>query len=109
MPLDGTTLLSMKARIIDEALRLLGPNGEKWIQGRRADRRGNHCTIGAIKLARHRLRAQGDDTERLLCNAPRRDGNYKGYLPIATFNDGADRQFNHLREIFLAAKCEAML
>jgi hypothetical protein len=73
MSLDGTTLLSMEARIIDKALTLLGPSGEKWIQGRRAGRRGNHCMIGSIKLARHRLKATGDDTERLLCNALRRE------------------------------------
>jgi hypothetical protein len=33
MPLDGTTLLLMEARIVDEALRPLGPNGEKMDSG----------------------------------------------------------------------------
>jgi hypothetical protein len=39
----------IEARIIDEALTILGPDGEKWIQGREADKQHNHCMIGAIK------------------------------------------------------------
>lgn len=42
----------IEARVIDEALQILGPNGEKWIKGREADKQHNHCIIGALKLAR---------------------------------------------------------
>jgi hypothetical protein len=99
----------IEARIIDEALRILGPNGEKWIQGREADQRHNHCMIGAIKLARRRLKAKGDDTERLILRVLHRDGS-SGRLPVIQgFNDKTGRSFNHVRETFLLAKCEALM
>jgi hypothetical protein len=55
-------LSATEARIIDEAPRLLGPSGERWIQGSRADGHRNDCKIGAIRPARHRPKAKGDDT-----------------------------------------------
>jgi hypothetical protein len=98
----------IEARIIDEALEILGPNGEKWIQGREADQRHNHCMIGAIKLARRRLKVKGDDTERLMLNALYRDNGQERVQFIERFNDQSGQSFNRVRETFLLAKCEAL-
>jgi hypothetical protein len=120
MPFDGNRSASVRnldaphnplpieARIIDEALKILGPNGERWIQGREADNKRNHCMIGAVKLARRRLKVTGDDTERLIRNVLRHDGNCGGSTPVEVFNDRAVRSFSHVRETLLLAKCEAL-
>lgn len=96
----------IEARIIDEALKILGPNGERWIKGYEADGKRNHCMIGAIKLARRRLKVKRDDTERFILNAIFRDDNAESF--IETFNDAPGRCFDHVRETFLPAKCEAL-
>jgi hypothetical protein len=98
----------IEARIIDEALKILGPNGQKWIQGREADQQHNHCMIGAIKLARRRLKVKGDATERLVLNVLYRDNGLGQLQFIERFNDKPGRSFNHVRETFLLAKCEAL-
>jgi len=98
----------IEARIIDEALKILGPNGEKWIQGREADKQHNHCMIGAIKLARRRLKVKGDDTERLMLNALYRDNGHGRLQFIEGFNDQSGQSFNRVRETLLLAKCEAL-
>jgi hypothetical protein len=109
MPFDGNRSASVRnldapnnplpieARIIDEALKILGPNGERWIQGREADKKRNHCMIGAVKLARRRLKMKGDDTEHLIRNALRRDGNCGGSTPIPS------RGFSCLLKCFTAS------
>ena len=80
----------IEARLIDKALKILGPNGEKWIKGREADKQHNHCMIGAIKLARRTLR---------------RDH----HIPhVPSFNDDPCRRFDQVREVMLLAKCEAI-
>jgi hypothetical protein len=98
----------VEARIIDEALKILGPNGERWIQGREADKQHNHCMVGAIRLARRRLKVKGDKTERLILNVLYRDGNTGRLQFIEGFNDKLGRRFDHVRETLLLAKCEAL-
>jgi hypothetical protein len=98
----------IEARIIDEALKILGPYGERWIQGREADKQHNHCMIGAIKLARRRLKVKGDNTERLMVNALYRDNGQEQPQFIDGFNDQSGQSFNRVRETFLLAKCEAL-
>jgi hypothetical protein len=118
MPFDGNAERSapirlpdappLEARIIDEALNILGPNGEKWIQGDEADAQHNHCMIGAIRLARHRLKARGDDTERLIAQVLYRGTCRRPLQSIENFNDERGRRFGQVREAFLLAKCEAL-
>jgi len=99
----------VEARIIDEALKILGPNGEKWIQGSEADSAHNHCMIGAIKLARRRLRVKGDHTARLVIKEIRRDHRFDwSNVSIIEFNDRPRRSFDQVRETFLLAKCEVL-
>jgi hypothetical protein len=99
----------IEARIIDEALKILGPNGEKWIKGHEADKQHNHCMIGAIKLARRRLRVKGDHTARLVIKEIRRNHRFDWPdVSIIDFNDKPGRSFDQVRETFLLAKCEAL-
>jgi hypothetical protein len=42
-------------RVIDEMLRILGPNGEHWIQDKLADARGRFCMLGAMQYAQQKL------------------------------------------------------
>jgi hypothetical protein len=91
--------------VIDEALKILGPDGEKWIKGREADRQHNHCMIGAIKLARRRLKVKDDLTTDFVEQTLRRDH----HIPhIPSFNDDPCRRFDHVRQVMLLAKCEAI-
>jgi hypothetical protein len=95
----------VEVRVIDEALKILGPNGEKWIKGREADNRHNHCMIGAINLARRRLKVKNDLTKHFVEKALRRDQ----LIPhIPSFNDEPRRRFDQVREIMLLAKCQAI-
>jgi hypothetical protein len=68
----------IEARVIDEALKILGPNGGKWIKGRETDRQ--------LKALRQ---------ERQIPH-------------IEAFNDNPGRGFKSVREIMLLAKREAM-
>lgn len=96
---------SVEVRVIDEALKILGPDGDKWIKGRETDRQHNHCMIGAINLARRRLKVKDDLTKDLVEQALRRDR----HIPhIPAFNDAPHRRFDQVREIMLLAKCEAI-
>ena len=95
----------IEARVIDEALKILGPNGEKWIKGRETDKRHNHCMVGAISLARRRLKVKDDATKDLVLRVLR----LEGQIPlIEAFNDNPRRGFKSVREIMLLAKREAM-
>ena len=95
----------IEARVIDEALKILGPNGEKWIKGRETDKQHNHCMVGAISLARRRLKVKDDATKDLVLKVLR----LEGQTPlIEAFNDNPSRGFKSVREIMLLAKREAM-
>jgi hypothetical protein len=92
MPFDATPELPIEARIIDKALDILGPNGEKWLQGKLADKHGNHCMLGAIRLARRRLKTKGDSTEDHLLRVLQRD--FEQTVPcIEEFNEHGARRF----------------
>jgi hypothetical protein len=95
----------IEVRVIDEALKILGPNGEKWIKDYETDKQHNHCMIGAIKLARRRLKVKNDLTKHFVEQALRRD-QHISYIPA--FNDDPCRRFDHVREVMLLAKCEAL-
>ena len=95
----------IEVRVIDEALKILGTDGEKWIKGHEADKQHNHCMIGAIKLARRRLKVKDDLTKHFVEHALRRAGHISH---IPAFNDDPCRSFDHVREVMLLAKCEAM-
>jgi hypothetical protein len=95
----------IEARVIDEALKILGPNGEKWIKGRETDRQHNHCMVGAISLARRRLKVKDDATKDLVLKALRQE---RQIPHIEAFNDNPGRGFKSVREIMLLAKREAM-
>ena len=95
----------IEVRVIDEALKILGPDGEKWIKGYETDKQHNHCMIGAIKLARRRLKVKDDLTTHFVEQALRRD---RHITHIPSFNDDPCRRFDHVREVMLLAKCEAM-
>ena len=103
----------VEARIIDEALEILGPNGERWIQGSETDCDHNHCMIGAIKLARRRLGVKGDKTVRLINNEIQRyraasEDRWRKESGVVDFNDRPDRTFEQVRETFLLARREAL-
>ena len=95
----------IEVRVIDEALKILGPNGEKWIKDYETDKQHNHCMIGAIKLARRKLKVKNDLTKHFVEQALRRD-QHISYIPA--FNDDPCRRFDHVREVMLLAKCEAL-
>jgi len=99
--------LPVAARIIDEMLEILGPNGENWIQ--QEERLGQKfCIIGALKHAEHLLRVDTcNRTHTLISEAIGRCHNTDDC--IATFNDRPDRQFSDIREALLIAKCEALI
>jgi hypothetical protein len=95
----------IEACVIDEALKILGPNGGKWIKGRETDKQHNHCMVGAISLARRRLKVKDDATKHLVLKVLRQEGQ----IPlIEAFNDNPRRGFKSVREIMLLAKREAM-
>ena len=95
----------IEVRVIDEALKILGPDGEKWIKGYETDKQHNHCMIGAIKLARRRLKVKDDLTKHFVEHALRCAGHISH---IPAFNDDPCRSFDHVREVMLLAKREAM-
>ena len=55
MPFDGTPEQNIESRIIDETLRILGPNGENWIKGSGVD--DKFCFLHARNMAKQNLRA----------------------------------------------------
>ena len=59
MPFDGTNSRPAAVAVIDRAIDLLGPNGERWIQNSFTDK-GSHCILGALRRARHELGIKGD-------------------------------------------------
>src|SRR5260370_37205925 len=62
MPFDSTESHAVpfsapatpEIKIIDGALALLGPHGERWMKGS-LERRGRHCLFGALTYAAHDL------------------------------------------------------
>lgn len=44
MPFDSAPVRTVASQL----RQVFGPNGEHWLQGRRHDRRGSHCLVGAI-------------------------------------------------------------
>jgi hypothetical protein len=113
MPFDAPVELPVTIRVIDEMLDIFGAQGEHWLQGKQADRKGNRCMIGALKLARRRIKARDDSTDRLIINAIRQVGGVKQYLqiplfdPIVSFNDTRGRTFDNVRQVLLRARSHA--
>lgn len=92
------------ARVLDEALALLGPNGEHWIKG--SAREGDsYCVIGAIRVAaddemQRRPRPWGlvvSDARSAVLGVIRS-------AHIASWNDAQERQFSEVRSALLTAR-----
>jgi hypothetical protein len=99
--------LPSAARVIDEALRILGPHGEQWIKGSEDDTKGNYCIMGAIDLAREKLNVRNADALRFVRDAIRKEEG-RSHAFIARFNDGDLTTFVNVRRILLLAKCDAI-
>jgi hypothetical protein len=114
MPFDGITYLPVEARIMDAALDILGQKGERWIQGEFADDSGGHCMVGAIRLARRRLKPQGDKTTKLLGQIIEKDyklfGNGRSAYSqlIQGYNDQPGRTFTEVKIIMRKALHDAI-
>jgi hypothetical protein len=95
--------------VIDKALELLGPNGERWIKGKLRTKDG-FCIIGAMKRARSLTKLRSGNAEDFLTMVIKRE-QHKSTAPsflISSFNDKPETTFENIREIMLVAKCEAM-
>src|SRR5689334_7297960 len=116
MPFDAPVELPVAVRVIDEMLDIFGSHGEHWLQGREADRKGNRCMIGALKLARRRIKACDDSTERLIISAIQQFTGVKWQFqllfhptdPIIRFNDTRGRTFVDVRQVLLRARAHAL-
>jgi hypothetical protein len=57
MPFDGSDIPET-ARVIDALLEFFGPEGERWIQDRQWDKKGNRCLWGALRLTKCSLKSR---------------------------------------------------
>jgi hypothetical protein len=114
MPFDGTNCLPVEARIIDAALEILGQKGERWIQGQFADDNGGHCMVGAIRLARRRLKLKDDETTQLIGKIIEADFKLFGQEPspygqlIQGYNDQPNRTFTEVKIVMRKARHDAI-
>lgn len=76
-----------------KALRLLGSDGQNWIQGRNADGERRFCARGAIEEANGH--AEYAATEAFIAVLPRR---VDGYIPA--YNDAPRRKFADIKKKF---------
>jgi hypothetical protein len=106
MPFDEASHHAMEVRILDEMLRILGQDGEYWIQDH--ERAGQRfCIVGALKHAEHLLRIYNcHGTHQLISATIERC--HDTHASIIDFNDSRDRSFADIREVLLLAKCEAL-
>jgi hypothetical protein len=101
MPFDATPDQSIESRIIDEALRILGPNGEHWIKGSEFGSQ-RVCMLHALNLAKHNLRTRGDETELRVIEAIRVLHNKSQQIP--DFNDDPRRTFVEVLQVLQLAR-----
>jgi hypothetical protein len=103
----------IEARIIDEALKILGPHGERWIQRQLYDRSGGHCMIGAILCACDQLGIKAAQTVELVVEAfstsefiPENAGDIPEQISelIQNFNDEPGRPFGHIDQVLRKAR-----
>ena len=111
MPFDGTTdqRTVHTIKIIDLMLEILGPNGERWLQGGFHDVDGNHCILGALRYVRRRLgtSAEEDDATHCIQQAIRVGGKsdrLSKWCDIQWFNDDSHREFQEIRAALHAAR-----
>jgi hypothetical protein len=110
MPIDGKLdELPPAARVIEQALRTFGGDGERWIKGRERSKAG-HCIIGAIKYVSRVKCNRGSGAAGFVVQAIRRTLNVNSApaFVISTFNDSPQTTFEDVREVMLLAKCDAM-
>lgn len=100
MPFDSTPEQTFESRIIDETLRILGPDGKHWIKGSGVDDR--HCLLHALNVAKHNVGASGDETHLRIIEAIRTVQN--SYINIPDFNDEPERVFADVLEILRIAR-----
>ena len=104
MPFDAARAQTIEMRLIDETLKILGPNGEHWMQGDEDDGRGNYCMWGAIRRARKRYSpAWKDDLEARIAEAIWQ-GQGLRYHFVVPFNDALGTTFTDVRNVLELAK-----
>jgi hypothetical protein len=108
LPFDGTHFSQpTAASVIDKMMDLLGPNGERWIQGSR--RAGNKfCLEGAIFEASFKLSTESYPTVKLIIQSINYFHGFRGRAPISSFNDHQNRRFSDVRAMLAFARHEAM-
>jgi hypothetical protein len=104
MPFDGRQPC-LEIQIIDKALEVLGPKGEHWLQGKRSDRRGNRCVMGAVDHARRSMGIKKDRTISFLLKA----AGYHHRVParwyvMEDFNDDPKRTFDEIAALLVQAR-----
>jgi hypothetical protein len=104
MPFDAARAQTIEMRLIDETLKILGPNGEHWMHGDEDDGRGNYCMWGAIRRARKRYSpAWKDDLEARIAEAIWQ-GQGLRYHFVVPFNDALGTTFTDVRNVLELAK-----
>jgi hypothetical protein len=112
MPFDSAPELPAEVRLIDEALRILGLEGQYWIKLKWHD--GNkHCLEGALQIATRKLHAYASErnTVRLIVRSimflcGQRHGTDR--RPIIDFNDHLRTTFDEVRMALLVARNDAV-
>ncbi len=97
-------------KIIDGALALLGPHGERWIKGSLA-RRGRHCLFGALTYAAHDLHlshVRQAVALRIAAALPVGPGSPDPATAIARYNDEPSRRFDEIKDVLLRARRRAV-
>jgi hypothetical protein len=104
MPFDGRQP-SAEVRVLDQALEVLGPKGEFWIQGENSDRRGNRCMLGAVNYARRKLGIKQDLTTIFIIRALCASNTCRDIpLYIESFNDHPGRTFDEVAGVLVHAR-----
>jgi hypothetical protein len=102
MPFDNTPE-TIESRIIDEALRILGPKGENWIKGTEFGSQ-RVCMLHALNMARNQIGGQSmrDETEIRVVEAIRLIHHRTQQVP--DFNDDPERTFDEVVAVLQRAK-----
>jgi hypothetical protein len=99
VPFDSFDDLPIEAQIIDEAMRQLGSDFERWAESRKVG--GPHrCMRGALNLARKALNVTGDRTDSLI--------QFAVLLAGEKLMLGRPGEIERLREVFFIARREAL-
>jgi hypothetical protein len=101
MPFDAAPDQSIESRIIDEALRILGPNGEHWIKG--GDINGKFCMLHALAFPKLGFpEPLEEETELKILEAIAKL--HGSYIYIPSFNDSPWRTFEEILAVLQLAR-----